>query len=267
MANKQRGRPVVLVTGASRGLGRGIALELASAGCSVAINFASNLDAARETAALCRALAPFRGQRFVPIKANIADSADRARLVRETASVMGRIDALVNNAGRAAGRSADLCESTEESFDELMRTNLKGPYFLTQAVANFWIESRRKPLLDGGFKVVFVTSISADAASVNRGEYCVSKAGLSMASRLWALRLAREGIPVVELRPGIMETDMTAPRKADYDRRIAAGEVPLRRWGTPRDMGLAVKAVITGQFPFTTGAIITVDGGLSVPRL
>jgi len=183
----------------------------------VAINFASHLDAARDTAALCRALAPFRGQRFVPIKANIADSADRTRLVRETASVMGRIDALVNNAGRAAGRSADLCESTEESFDELMRTNLKGPYFLTQAIANFWIESRSKPLLDGGFKVVFVTSISADAASINRGEYCVSKAGLSMASRLWALRLAREGIPVVELRPGIMETDMTAPRKADYE--------------------------------------------------
>jgi NAD(P)-dependent dehydrogenase (short-subunit alcohol dehydrogenase family) len=267
MANKRKGCPVVLVTGASRGLGRGIALELAGAGCSVAVNFASNLDAARETAALCRARAPLREQRFVTIKANIADSADRARLVRETAEAMGRIDALVNNAGRAAARSADLCDTTEESFDELMRTNLKGPYFLTQAVANYWIGSRREPLLDGGFKVVFITSVSAEVASVNRGEYCVSKAGLSMASRLWAARLAQEGITEVELRPGIMETDMTSPRKAVYDQRIAAGEVPLRRWGTPLDLGLAVKAVITGQFPFTTGAIITVDGGLSVPRL
>jgi len=161
---------------------------------------------------------------------------------------------------------ADLLDATEESFEELVRTNLQGPYFLTQAIARDQIARRRA---DPSFtaSIVFVTSVSATMASTNRGDYCVSKAGLSMAARLFAARLAPEGIPVYEVRPGIIATDMTATVRDVYDRRIADGLVPDRRWGTPDDVGRIVAALLRGDAPYATGTIVNVDGGLSIPRL
>jgi len=255
------------VTGASRGLGRGIAVELAAGGCCVAINFQGNRAAAEATAALCRKAASRAGQQFVPIQANVGSRADRARLVGAALGALGRIDALVNNAGVAPAVRADLVDADEQDFERLLRVNLQGPYFLTQAVVRHWLEKKPKPALPGGHKVVFVTSVSADTASTDRGAYCVSKAGLSMAAQLWAVRLAREHIQVAEVRPGIMATDMTARVKSKYDRLLAGGLVPQGRWGTPRDVGLAVGAVLADRLPFSAGAVIDVDGGLHIRRL
>jgi 3-oxoacyl-[acyl-carrier protein] reductase len=259
--------PVILITGASRGLGRGIALQLAAEGCSVAVNYVGNRRAAEETAALCRGASSSRRQKFLPVQGDIGSGADRARIVGETLAGFDRIDALVNNAGIAPRKRADITEATEESFDELIRVNLRGPYFLTQAVVRHWLGAKPKPALPGGFRIVFVTSISADTASVDRGDYCISKAGLGMAARLWSVRLAADNIQVVEVRPGVMATDMTSGVKAKYDRLMAGGLVPQKRWGTGKDVGLAVGAIVMGRLPFSTGSVIHVDGGLHVPRL
>ncbi len=259
--------PAVLVTGASRGLGRGIAVELAAEGCSVAINYARNRAAADETARLCRKAAPSKGQRFVPIQADVGSGADRDRLVSEALSGLGAIDALVNNAGIAQRVRANLVDATEESFEELIRVNLKGPFFLTQAVARLWLGQGARSALPTGRKVIFITSVSANTASVDRGEYCMSKAGLAMAVQLWAARLAAENIQVLEVRPGIMATDMTAASRTKYDTLIAGGLVPQGRWGTPQDAGLAVRSIIAGHFPFSTGSVIEVDGGFHIRRL
>jgi NAD(P)-dependent dehydrogenase (short-subunit alcohol dehydrogenase family) len=259
--------PVILVTGAGRGLGRGAALQLAAEGCSVAINYVSDRASAEETAALCLKASKSRRQAFIPIRADIGSSSGRARLVAGALSRLGRIDALVNNAGIAPRARADLTEASEESFEELVRVNLQGPYFLTQAVVRHWLGDRPEPALPTGFKVIFITSISADTASVDRGDYCISKAGLAMAAQLWAARLAPENIQVVEIRPGIMATDMTAGVKGKYDRLLAGGLVPQNRWGTGEDVGLAVRSIVAGRFPFSTGSVITVDGGLHIRRL
>jgi NAD(P)-dependent dehydrogenase (short-subunit alcohol dehydrogenase family) len=259
--------PVVLVTGASRGLGRGIAQNCARAGCSVAVHYAGNRAAAQETISLCRSLASDPAQQFIPVCGNLADTAGRAGLFEQTLSGFGRLDALVNNAGIAPRVRADLTETSEASYDEVMSVNLKGPYFLSQLAARYWLEHPRQSRLAGGYKLVFITSVSADTASVNRGEYCLSKAGLAMAAQLWAVRLATEGVQVFELRPGIMETDMTAGVKEKYDQLIAEGLVPQRRWGKPEDVGQVVAALLQGHFPFSTGAVIPVDGGLHLRRL
>ncbi|HTV02614.1 MAG TPA: 3-ketoacyl-ACP reductase [Luteitalea sp.] len=259
--------PVVLVTGGSRGLGRGIAIEAAAAGMSVAFTYASNGEAARETVGACEAAATDAGQRFVAIKGDIGSRDDRAATLAQTLEAFGRVDALVNNAGMAPRVRADLTETSEASFEELLRVNLQGPFFLTQAVANHWLATRYASALSTGFKVLFVTSISADTASINRGEYCISKAGLAMTSQLWALRLADQGVQVLELRPGIMATDMTAGVKGKYDALIAEGLVPQRRWGTAEDVGRAVRAVLAGAFPFSTGDVIHLDGGFHIRRL
>ena len=174
--------------------------------------------------------------------------------------------ALVNNAGRAPRVRADLLEAGEESFEELVRTNLQGPYFLTQAVARRMLE-QRKADPSSFAAIVFVTSVSAEMASPSRGEYCVSKAGLSMAARLYAARLAADGIPVYEVRPGIIDTDMTAGVHDAYDRRIAEGLVPEGRWGQPDDVGRAVASLLRGDLSHATGTVVRVDGGLSIPRL
>lgn len=259
--------PVVLVTGASRGLGRGIAIEAAAEGLSVAINYASNAAAADETAALCRQAAPSEAQRFEPVKGDVSNRHDRAALLAQVLDTFGRVDALVNNAGIAPRVRADLTETTEASFEELLRVNLQGPFFLTQAVATHWLDGPYESAIAGGFKIVFVTSISADTASVNRGEYCISKAGLAMASQLWAVRLAEHGVQVIEFRPGIMATDMTSGVKAKYDALLAEGLVPQRRWGTAEDVGRAVRSVLAGHFAFTTGDVIHLDGGFHIRRL
>jgi 3-oxoacyl-[acyl-carrier protein] reductase len=258
--------PVALVTGASRGLGRGVALELAKAGWSVGINYAGNRAAADECAALCKAAARSPEQRFVPLQGDISQAAQRQALVDGCLREFGRIDSLVNNAGVAPNVRADIVEAGEESFDRLVSINTKGPYFLTQLVARHWLT--QKPASAARYNsIVFVTSISVHTISTMRGDYCISKAGVSMAAQLWATRLAPEGIMVYEVRPGIMKTDMTSGVTSKYDDLIAKGLVPQNRWGTGEDVGLAVKALVTGDFPFSSGTAIDVDGGFQLRRL
>jgi len=263
------GPPVGLITGASRGIGRGIAIELARLGYSVAINYVAHPEAAEECAALCRQAAyPGSQAVFEPFPADISRAEDRARLVESVSQRFGWIDLLVNNAGVAPRVRSDILQATEESFDYVLATNLKGPYFLTQAVANFWVENlaqlppgRPKP------KVVTISSISAYTASVNRGDYCLAKAGLAMLTKLFATRLADHGINVFEIRPGIVATDMTAGVKELYERRISEGLTPIRRWGSPEDVGQAVAAIAQDRFPFSTGEVLNVDGGFHLHRL
>lgn len=257
--------PVALVTGGSRGLGRGVALALAAAGYSVAINYRSDADAADATAAACRERALDGRQHFRQVQGDVAVTADRERLLAATLEEFGSVQVLVNNAGIAPRQRADLLEASEESFAEVLATNLTGPYFLTQAVARHWLgqptEAARRRA------VIFVNSISAAYASVSRGEYCVSKAGLAMARELFAVRLAEAGIGVYEVRPGLMETDMTRAVKEKYDTLIAEGLVPQGRWGTPEDVGRAVTALVSGDFDFSQGTVVDVDGGFSLLRL
>ncbi|MEH1124022.1 3-ketoacyl-ACP reductase [Micromonospora sp. CPCC 206061] len=244
-----------IVTGGSRGIGRGIVLALARAGYDVVVNYASNADAAREVGKQVEAA----GQRAHLAQADISSAADRKRLVDEAVSAFGRIDLLVNNAGVAPNVRADLLDAGEESFDRLININLKGPYFLTQLVARHMIEQAETV---ANPKIITISSISAYTASLNRGDYCVAKAGLAMATQLYAARLAEHGINVYEIRPGIIETDMTGAVKEKYDNLIFnEGITPIRRWGQPEDVGKAVVAVATDLLPFSTGQVIDVDGG------
>src|SRR6266545_3221450 len=220
-------RPVSLVTGAGRGIGRGVAIELAKLGHAVVINYAGNAGAAEE----CLRLVREAGGDGITARADVSVSADRERLVQETLEAYGRIDLLVNNAGVAPSVRADLLEASEESFDRLIDINLKGPYFLTQLVARHMIERQIKG------KIINITSISAYTASTNRGDYCISKAGLSMMTKLYAARLADHGINVYEIRPGVIQTDMTGPVKEKYDHLIFESDLtPIHRWGQPDDV-------------------------------
>ena len=259
--------PVIIITGSSRGLGRGIAVQLASQGYSIVINYAGNQAAAKETVKFCERKKQKNNQVFIPIKADIGDKAAREKLILATLDRFGRIDALVNNAGIAPSERADITKASEESFEKLIKINLQGPYFLTQRVVNHWLKKKYQSLLANGFKIIFISSISAYTASVNRGDYCLSKAGIAMAAKLWATRLASKGIQVFELRPGIMKTDMTAGVSAKYDKLITNGLVPQKRWGNGEDLGLAVKSLLLGNFPFSTGEVINVDGGFHLQTL
>ncbi|HOX01819.1 MAG TPA: 3-ketoacyl-ACP reductase [Candidatus Paceibacterota bacterium] len=261
---------VALITGASRGIGRGIALELARIGCSLAINYAGNRAAAEKTAADCESRAAGHGHaiRALPCQADISTSAGRQQLLDFTRDRLGRLDLLVNNAGVAPAVRADLLDASEESFDRLMSINLKGPYFLTQLAARWMIaQTQSPPGPDYAPKIVIITSVSAYAASVNRGDYCLTKSALSMLTALFAVRLAPHGIPVYEIRPGIIDTDMTSGVKEKYDRLIADGISPIARWGTPEDVGRAVAALAQGALPFSTGEVINVDGGFHLRTL
>jgi len=260
-----------LITGASRGIGRGIALALAELGYDLVINYASNTAAARQTAADCVSTARAAGKtiRAEVCQADIASGADRQKLIQFTQDRLARLDLLVNNAGVAPEVRADLLEATEESFDRLIRINVKGPYFLTQLAARWMIEQRRTGILPAAAhpKIVTISSISAFAASVNRGDYCVSKAALSMLTPLYAARLAEHGINVYEIRPGVVSTDMTGSVKEKYDTLIEGGLTPIPRWGTPEDVGKAVAAIARDLLPFSTGEVINVDGGFHLRRL
>ena len=255
-------RRVALVTGGTRGIGLGIARELAREGWDLLL---SGLRPPAEVSAVVDELQA-AGGKVGYIAADISQPAGRTAIVDRARSDHGALNALVNNAGRAPRVRADLIDATEDSFEEVLRTNLQGPYFLTQAIARDMLERTRE---DAAFRaaIVFVTSVSAEMASPNRGEYCVSKAGLAMAARLFAARLAPHGVPVYDVRPGIIATDMTSAVKEAYDRRIADGLVPEGRWGQPDDVGRAVAALLRGDVPYATGTIIHVDGGLSIPRL
>ncbi len=262
MSDQSSGRPVALVTGGTRGIGLGIARALASAGWDLVV---SGLRAQAEVAEALTQLES-SGVTVLYCAADIASTADRARLIAGAEDRFGGLNALVNNAGRAPRARADLLEATEESFEDVVRINLQGPYFLTQAAAPLLV-ARRLASPAQPSAVVFVTSVSATMVSVNRGEYCVSKAGLAMAAQLYAVRLAGHGIPVFDVRPGIIATDMTAGVREIYDQRIADGLVPDRRWGTPEDVGRVVRALVAGDLPYATGSVVHVDGGLTVPRL
>jgi 3-oxoacyl-[acyl-carrier protein] reductase len=254
---------IALVTGGTRGIGLGIARALAGDGWNLVLGGARPESEVRNVLDELRR----RGPTVHYVAADLSSAEERARLVAETRRhCAGAVNALVNNAGRAPRVRADLLEATVESFDEVMRTNLQGPYFVTQALARDQVERRRAdPAFRAG--IVFVTSVSAEMISINRGEYCVSKAGLSMAAKLFAVRLAPEGIPVYEIRPGVIASDMTAAVRDVYDRRIAEGLIPEHRWGEPDDVGRAVAALLRGDVPYATGTVLHVDGGLSLPRL
>ncbi len=255
--------PVALVTGGTRGIGLGVCRALAREGWTLALCGLRPEDAVQDVLAELGG----HGRPAGYIQADVALAADRVRLVERVIARFGAIDALVNNAGRAPRVRADLLDASEASFEELVQTNLQGPYFLTQAVARVLLErgGARPAAPRGG--IVFITSVSADMVSINRGDYCVSKAGLAMAVKLFAARLAPHGVPVYEVRPGVIATDMTAAVKEAYDARIAGGLVPEGRWGTPEDVGRAVAALLRGDVSYATGTVIHVDGGLTIPRL
>jgi NAD(P)-dependent dehydrogenase (short-subunit alcohol dehydrogenase family) len=254
-------RRVALVTGGTRGIGLGIARQLAASGFDLA------LCGVREPADVAPVLDELGGEgiEVCYFRADLGDHAARAALVDGLRS-LGRLHVLVNNAGVAPSVRADILDASEEGFERLLRVNLQGPYFLTQAIARFMLEQKERDAAWTG-AIVNVTSVSATVASTSRGDYCVSKAGLAMASRLWAVRLAGHGIPVYEVRPGIVRTDMTAGVAAKYDALIAEGLVPQQRWGEPEDVGRVVAALARGDAAYSTGAVIVVDGGLTIPRL
>jgi NAD(P)-dependent dehydrogenase (short-subunit alcohol dehydrogenase family) len=253
---------VALVTGGTRGIGHGVALVLAQSGFTLVITGRRDQDQVQ--AALDQIKAHSAASIYV--QADVSSSTDRERLLLAVEDNFGRLDVLVNNAGIAPRVRADILEAREDSFDELISTNLKGPYFLTQAVAQ-WMIRQRQSDKSPHRAIINISSVSATVASVNRGDYCISKAGIAMATRLWAVRLAEYGIGVYEVRPGIIDTDMTARVHEKYDALIDGGLLLEKRWGTPADVGKAVCLLAKGELPYATGSVLHVDGGLTVPRL
>lgn len=260
--SEQAVRPVALVTGGSRGIGLGIARCLAREGFDLVIN---GRRAAEEVAVALDQLRSLRAD-VLYSQADVAELDHHARLEQEIKEKFGRLDVLVNNAGVAPDVRADMLEASSESFDRLMRINLRGPYFLTQRMAR-WMVEQRSANPDFRGTVVNVSSISATVVSTNRGDYCLTKAGVAMATQLWAARLGEFGIGVYEVRPGVIRTDMTAGVTEKYDKLIAEGLTVEPRWGEPDDVGRAVAMLASGNLRYATGAVIPVDGGLTIQRL
>lgn len=242
--------PVAIVTGASRGIGRGIALELARTHRVIA-TYRGRRDAAESLAAECGADI---------VQCDVSSAADRLALIEHARNRYGRLDLLVNNAGIAPRERADILEASEEIFDEVLSTNLRGPYFLTQLAARWMISQ-------GFGRIVFITSISAYTASLNRGEYCISKAGLSMAVQLWAARLAPHNVLVFEVRPGIIQTDMIEKVRQLYEEKARSGLLPQGRLGTPADVARQVRAIADGLLDYGTGTVLNADGGFHLRTL
>jgi 3-oxoacyl-[acyl-carrier protein] reductase len=253
---------VAFITGGSRGIGLGIARQLATDGYHVAIN------GQRPEAEVAPVLDELSccGVKAIYCRGDVANLAAHQGILDQIRNRFGRLDALINNAGVAPDVRADILDASPESFDRLISINLRGPYFLTQAAAKWMIEQRGA---DPGYRgcIVQVSSISAVVASTNRGDYCISKAGIAMAAQLWAARLAEFGIDVYEVRPGIVATDMTAGVKQKYDDLICGGLTLEKRWGTPQDVARAVAALARGDLPYATGQILNIDGGMMVRRL
>ncbi|MGN6506247.1 MAG: 3-ketoacyl-ACP reductase [Tepidisphaeraceae bacterium] len=255
-------RKVALITGGSRGIGFGVAKALAASGFNVAIN------GRREAAEIEPALAELRsaGVDALYCRADVAELPDHTAMLNAIRERFGRLDVLVNNAGVAPSVRADVLEATPESFDRLISINLRGPYFLTQAAARWMVEQRQaNPQFRGC--VINVSSCSATVVSVNRGDYCISKAGVAMATQIWAARLAEFGIDAYEVRPGVIATDMTSGVTAKYDKLIAEGLTVEKRWGKPEDVGSAVAALARGEIPYATGQVLNIDGGMTLQRL
>jgi NAD(P)-dependent dehydrogenase (short-subunit alcohol dehydrogenase family) len=253
---------VALVTGGTRGIGLGVAEKLADEKWDLALMGMRPEEELAETFASLRE----RGGKVIYCRGNVAETADRMAAVAKIKAEFGKLNLLVNNAGVAPKVRADILEATEESYDRVMQINLKGPYFLTQAVARWMVEQKQAdPAFVG--HIVNVSSISATVASVSRGEYCLSKAGVSMATQLWAARLGEYGIPVYEVRPGVIMTDMTSGVKEKYDNLIGNGLCVQPRWGYPEDVGKAVAMLARGDLAYSTGQVLMVDGGLTIPRL
>jgi 3-oxoacyl-[acyl-carrier protein] reductase len=252
-------RACVLITGGRRGIGRGIALAFAQDGWNVVINdLVEDADAAETVAAVTAA-----GGHAAFVQADIADLPGHAALVNSAFGWFGGVDALVNNAGISVRTRGDMLDVQPDSFDQLIDVNLRGPFFLTQAVARRWLtEPERRPR-----SIINIASVNADMASIDRAEYSLSKAGVAMMTKLFALRLADAGIGVFEIRPGVIRTAMTAVVAARYEARIADGLSPIRRWGEPADIGAVAASLASGRFHFSTGEVVHVDGGLHIPRL
>jgi 3-oxoacyl-[acyl-carrier protein] reductase len=255
-------KKVALVTGGSRGIGLGIATQLAKNGFDVAINGVRDENSVVDVLKSLRDL----GANALYCQGNIASTEDRRKMIQRVKDNFKRLDVLVNNAGIAPKERRDILDATEESFDDVLSTNLKGNYFLTQQAANWMIEQKKTDASFAGC-IINVSSISATVASVNRGEYCISKAGISMATQLFAVRLGEFNIPVFEVRPGIISTDMTSGVKGKYDKLIEDGLTVQKRWGFPDDVGKVVASLASGSFAYSTGQVIMVDGGLTIPRL
>jgi 3-oxoacyl-[acyl-carrier protein] reductase len=255
-------KKTALITGGSRGIGFGIAKALANEGYNLAINGVRNEEGAVPALEELRQL----GAEVVYCQGNISNAADREAVIEKAYSVFGQINVLVNNAGIAPRVRLDILETTLENFQEVMQTNLEGPFFLTQEVAKKMAHTKQN---NHAFDatIIFVTSISATVASTNRGEYCISKAGLAMTNLLFAVRMAEYNIPVFEIRPGIVATDMTSKVQEKYDNLFQGGIALQPRWGTPEDIGKAVASVTRGDFPYSTGQVINVDGGMLIDRL
>ena len=255
-------RPIALITGGTRGIGLGIAAALAREGYDLAVN------GVRPVAEVTGALAQLRanGGRVVYCRGDISVAADRAAVIEQVRNELGGLHVLVNCAGIASPGRKDLLDATEEAFDQVMAVNLKGRFFLTQLAARWMIEQRDN---DASFHrcVINISSVSGEIASTNRGDYCLSWAATTMATKLWAVRLAPYDIDVYEVRPGIIETDMTAPVKQKYDELIADGLTLQPRWGTPEDIGRAAAALCRGDIPYATGQVLTIDGGMTIQRL
>lgn len=254
--------PVALITGAGRGIGRGIALEVAACGYTVVANYRNDQAAAETLQAEIRG----KGGMCEVARGDISSAADRAALLQFCRERFNRLDLLVNNAGVAPAVRVDLLETNETSFDNQIAVNTKGPYFLTQAAARWMLEQKKAGTLETG-RIIFITSVSAASVSNMRGEYFVAKAGLAMAARLWASHLAPHGILVYDVRPGIIETDMVQPAKQYYNQRIAEGMLPQNRWGYPQDVGKAVRAIAEGLLDYSPGAVIDVSGGFQLQKL
>lgn len=256
-------KPVAVITGASRGIGRAIAISLASEGFDIAA-IARTVDS--EGMEILGHEVEKRNVEFFPVGLDIACTICQTEVVSNILDRYGRIDLLVNNAGVAPLKRNDLLDMTEESYERVMNINLKGPVFFAQKIARemIWLKQQipdYKPI------IVFISSISATRSSTNRAEYCVSKAGLSMAAMVFADRLSGEDVRVYEVRPGIIKTDMTAKVKDTYDKLIAGGMVPQKRWGLPEDIGKAVASIARGDWDFSTGTVFDITGGLNIPKL
>jgi 3-oxoacyl-[acyl-carrier protein] reductase len=256
-------KPVAVITGASRGIGRAIAISLASEGYDIAA-IARSTDS--EGIKILNSEVEKRGAEFFPIGLDISCTTGQTEVVSNILERYGRIDFLVNNAGVAPLQRNDLLEMTEESYNRVMNINLRGPFFFSQKIAKemIWLKDQ---LSDYKPVIVFITSVSAILSSSNRAEYCISKAGLSMASSIFADRLSRENIRVYEIRPGIIDTDMIMKVRDKYDKMIDEGRVPQKRWGIPEDIGKAVASIARGDWDFSTGMVFEISGGLNIHKL